>query len=138
MKLFHITPKRNLDSIARLGLIAGHSQGITCERSEWKTIFLTPDPARILEEQCGSSWIERNEPAILIVDTRPYLVRPMMYGATFCPIASDFEFECDGPIAREHLRLARTSAVALSSNWEDICLISGEWGFKSLQGHQER
>lgn len=72
MKLYHITPKKNLKSILTNGLIPGHNRGLGKGCSE---IFLTDNPNFILNTQAGPNWIEQHKPVILEIDTESYVLK---------------------------------------------------------------
>lgn len=70
LRLFHITPLRNLQSILKKGLMPGYTKGLGCRLSEENRarIWLTDDPEFILQTQAGDSWIRRNSPVILSIN----------------------------------------------------------------------
>lgn len=76
--LFHITPRKNLESIAVLGLIPEYSSGLSCWRPHHRlsVVWLTDNPDYILEAQAGDRWIRDNDPVILKVNCKDLDVKP--------------------------------------------------------------
>jgi len=68
--MYHITPKANVDSISKKGLIPGLRRGLTTVNSqEAKSyVWLTDCPEYILETQAGEKWVEQYSPVILEID----------------------------------------------------------------------
>lgn len=123
MKLYHITPKRNVDSILTLGLIPGYNRGLGkgCD-----VIFLTNDPEYILKKQAGTNWMAEHNPVVFCIDTESYQIEPCLYKAFSPPRLSTFEFICRKPIAAKHI-------FACSSNGKDNDAhpIEGYWATKT-------
>lgn len=54
--LYHITRSRNVDSILKTGIVAGRRRGMTCNRKNQKSVFLTDDLDYIFTNQLGINW----------------------------------------------------------------------------------
>lgn len=67
--LYHITPKKNLKSIAENGLKPGGGVGI-CDpyKYKWEWTWLTNNVHYIYSKQLHSSWIENHKPRVLKID----------------------------------------------------------------------
>ena len=100
MKLYHITPKKNLESILTNGLIPGHKRGLG---KGCNVIFLTDNPKFILNTQAGPNWIEQHKPVILEVDTELYVLRLYRNGAG----QAIHEYVCKKHIKAKHIMHVR-------------------------------
>ena len=73
MKLYHITPRKNLESIVEKGLIPGYHRGLG---KGCGVIFLTDNPKYILETQAGPNWISQFDLVILEIDIEECTIKP--------------------------------------------------------------
>ncbi len=68
MILYHITPKKNLQSILTLGLIPCYAQGFIRYHRLRHSIWLTDDPLYISKTQLTPGWIEYHNPILLNIE----------------------------------------------------------------------
>lgn len=93
MNLFHVTARKNLQSILTNGLIPLKSQGLTMVwPPRTKCVWLTSDFTYILDTQCGIDWIKRNDPAILKVDCDGLDVVPYIAYATGKLVPHEYQY----------------------------------------------
>ena len=85
--LYHITPKKNLKSIAEYGLKPGGGVGVSNPyQYKWEYLWLTNNVHYIYEKQLHDSWISEFKPRVLKVDVTNIDVIPK--------ILYDFKNQC--------------------------------------------
>ncbi len=60
MVLYHVTKRKNLESIMKYGILPNFHKGLTCGGKKHKKVFITNDPDRIIRTQGGSGWISED------------------------------------------------------------------------------
>lgn len=105
--LFHITPRKNLESIASLGIIPEFTRGLTCRQPHhrFSVVWLTDNPEHILTTQAGDDWIRENDPVILTVDCKGLDIKPY---TLFSGQVSKHEYYYDG-IIKQHFGVGNDS-----------------------------
>lgn len=80
--MWHITRRKNYESILLKGLIPGFRAGITTswgrkDRDIKNYVFLTDNPRYILDRHCGPEWCTRHTPLVLEVNVEnlPHVFR---------------------------------------------------------------
>lgn len=95
MKLYHITPGKNIKSIMENGILPGFNKGLTCHHQKWNMVFLTNDIDRIIRDQSGMDWVNKKEAYVIEVEIEDHRIRPHEYNSGSTYSISDFEFTTD-------------------------------------------
>lgn len=95
MILYHITPKKNIDSILEHGILPNYGNGLTCGKRTHDKVFLTNDVLRIITTQAGELWVKHNEPVIFEIELDESEFKPLEYHSGGTYTLSDFEFTTD-------------------------------------------
>jgi len=90
MRFYHITKKKNINSIMKLGILPKYKQGLSTYREHTK-VFLTNDIEKIIKTQGGNEW----ETSIAIIEVEVEKHEPHTYTCYDPPKYSDFEFIVD-------------------------------------------
>lgn len=95
MILYHITPRKNLESIKELGIIPAYAKGITCYTYTYKkpVVWLTDNPEYILTSQAGEDWIKENDPIVIKVNCDGLNIKPYTSYNTNEIVNHEFYFE---------------------------------------------
>jgi len=91
--LFHITPRKNLESIKTLGIKPAYSKGLYCGNDRKSVVWLTDNPTHILTTQAGEDWIKKNDPVVLKVECNGLDVKPYVSYITGKVALHEFYFE---------------------------------------------
>lgn len=92
MKLYHITPRRNIISIFYYGIVMGKGKGLARTHISDR-IYLTDNVDKILTSQCGQKWIDRNDPVILEIDCSNFDIE------TTCGTINEFYVKNNIPVS---------------------------------------
>lgn len=84
MILYHITPRKNLESIFSNGLIPLYKDGLNCLDEKEPVVWLTDDPDYVLEKQAGDRWIQENDPVVLSIDCSLLDIKPRIVYDKVC------------------------------------------------------
>lgn len=96
MILYHMTPKRNLESILNNGLLPGYSKGLYIYgNKKLNKVYLTNNVLKIVSIQSGYEWIKDNDVIILEIDIDEKYFEPCKYEYSGTYTYSDFEFVTD-------------------------------------------
>lgn len=98
--LIHITPKRNLESIIKYGLIPCYNnRGLTAyHKDKMCVIWLTDNPIYILKEQAGRNWIDENSPIFIKVNCFDLDIKQKLTNCYGVSKACPHEYYCEDPI----------------------------------------
>lgn len=98
--LIHITPKRNIESILKNGLIPCYNKtGLTTRHSDiLYAVWLTDNPTYILKEQAGKNWIDNNNPMLIEVNTNELTIKQRVTNCTGTDVICPHEYYCESPI----------------------------------------
>jgi len=109
--LYHITAKKNVDSILSKGLIPNFQRGLSRRQDYAPCVWLTDDTDYILETQAGDLWREENDPVVLEIDADGLDVKQYM-----CEFADGLR-----PIKHEYYITSRIDSARIKL--KDICLV---------------
>jgi hypothetical protein len=98
MRLFHVTKLKHEESIMLNGIIPQKRAGLTKpdfrKKEGWnKIVWLTNDPMRIVNTQCGYTYAKKYQFIAVEVEIEEELVRPYQYRDGMTYTLSDFEFQ---------------------------------------------
>jgi len=65
--LFHLTPAKNLPSILQTGIVKSRARGITCGRRKFKHVYLTDQPAHVIDTMIGRELADKWDMQVLEV-----------------------------------------------------------------------
>jgi hypothetical protein len=91
--MFHITARKNLESIKKLGIIPAYTKGLTCYRTKHTAVWLTDNPEHILTTQAGEEWVKKNDPVVLKVECKGLDIKPYTSYTTGKVVKHEFYFE---------------------------------------------
>ena len=95
--LYHITPRRNLESILKHGIIPAYSWGLSGIDKQ-KAVYLTDNPKYILITQAGNTWVSRYDPIIIKLNIANLEIKKKYSHHTGHPTICDHEYYYDGII----------------------------------------
>lgn len=107
-KLYHFTPKRNIENILATGIQPFYQSGLT--RKTYHTrlrkelgniVWLTDEPKFIIENQTGHKWADQNDLQVLEINISPYreILKARIVWCYDIPRVGNHEFYVTGMIS---------------------------------------
>lgn len=106
IKLFHITPKVNLENILKHGLIPNYRKGMCSYITDKKpVIWLTNNVRYIIRKQVGWKWVREFEPVVLTINVTDIIdsIRARIVYPSEIPTVCPHEFLIEQVIDPKHI-----------------------------------